>query len=202
MKGYKATYNMKCKDLTYEVGKTYNISSINICNHGLHYCENMKDVLNYYDYNNTFILLEIEDLGSCITRGNKSATNKMKVIRVIPKEEYTFEVPIMEYDSNNNLIHHKDSDGFEYWTEYDSNNNLIHSKYSDGFEYWQEYDSNNNLIHYKNSYGSEYWKKYDSNNNVIHHKDSDGFEYWTEYDSNNNLIHRKDSNTEWFITID
>ena len=67
MKGYKATYNMKCLDLTYEVDKTYNISNINICNHGLHYCKEMKDVLEYYDYNNTFILLEIEDLGSCVT---------------------------------------------------------------------------------------------------------------------------------------
>ena len=222
MKGYKATYNMKCLDLTYEVDKTYNISNINICNHGLHYCKEMKDVLEYYDYNNTFILLEIEDLGSCITRGNKSVTNKMKVIRVIPKEEYTFEVPIMEYDSNNNLIHYKDSNGYEEWREYDSNNNVIHHKDSDGFEYWKEYDSNNNLIHYKTSSGREEWKEYDSNNNVIHHKDSSGVEYWTEYDSNNNLIHhkssygseywnkydsnnnlihRKDSNTEWFITI-
>ena len=151
MKGFKATYNMKCKDLTYEVGKTYNISSISICNHGLHYCKNMKDVLNYYNYNNTFILLEIEDLGNCITDGNKSVTDKMKVIRVIPKEEYTFEVPIVEYDSNNNVIHHKTSNGYEEWQEYDSNNNVIHHKDSDGFEYWKEYDSNNNLIHYKDS---------------------------------------------------
>ena len=138
MKGFKATYNMKCKDLTYEVSKTYNISSISICNHGLHYCKEMKDVLEYYDYNNTFILLEIEDLGNTITEGDKSVTNKMKVIRVIPKEEYTFEVPIIEYDSNNNLIHYKTYSGRECLKEYDSNNNLIHYKSSSGVEYWTE----------------------------------------------------------------
>ena len=192
MKGFKATYNMKCKELTYEVGKTYNISSINICNHGLHYCKEMKDVLEYYDYNNTFILLEIEDLGNCITNGDKSVTNKMKVIRVIPKEEYTFEIPIVEYDSNNNLIHYKDSYGYEYWNGYDSNNNLIHYKTSYGYEEWKEWDSNN-LIHHKDSSGSEYWNEYNSNNNLIHHKNSDGYEEWKEYDSNNNLIHYKNS---------
>ena len=37
---------------------------------------------------------------------------------------------------NNNLIHHKDSDGYEFWKEYDENNNLIHSKDSDGCEKW------------------------------------------------------------------
>ena len=33
MKGYKAKYNMKCESLTYEVGKTYKISSMKMCNH-------------------------------------------------------------------------------------------------------------------------------------------------------------------------
>ena len=32
----------------------------------------------------------------------------------------------------------------ESWKEYDENNNLIHSKDSDGFEEWYEYDENNN----------------------------------------------------------
>jgi YD repeat-containing protein len=157
MKAFKATYNMKCKELTYEVGKTYSISNIEICNHGLHYCKNMKDVLKYYSYTKDFALLEIEDLGNTITDKDKSVTNKFKVIRVIPKEEYTFDIPIEEYDANNNLIHYKDSNGLEYWQEYDSNNNLIHYKNSYGSEEWQEWDSNNNLIHYKNSYGSEWF---------------------------------------------
>ena len=52
---------------------------------------------------------------------------------------------------------------YEY--DYNGNLNLIHFKNSDGFEYWKEYDENNNLIHYKNSKGDEYWK--DSNGDFI-----------------------------------
>ena len=51
-----------------------------------------------------------------------------------------------EYDKNNNIIHHKNSDGYEYWKEFDKNNNIIHHKDSDGYEYWKEYDKNNNEI--------------------------------------------------------
>ena len=46
---------------------------------------------------------------------------------------------ISEYDNNENLIHFKDSDGYEYWKEYDSNGNQIHYKDSSGEEYWHEY---------------------------------------------------------------
>lgn len=88
---------------------------------------------------------------------------------------------ISEYDNNGNLIHYKNSNGYEYWKEYDSNGNLIHSKYSDGYEEWNEYDSNGNLIHSQNSHGLEKWYEYDSNGNLIHYKDSNGEEYWHEY---------------------
>ena len=67
---------------------------------------------------------------------------------------------ISEYDNNGNLIHSKNSNGYEYWKEYDSNGNLIHSKDSDGYESWKEYDSNGNQIHYKDSSGEEYWHEY------------------------------------------
>ena len=73
--------------------------------------------------------------------------------------------PHITKDSKENIIHYKDSNGFEYWAEFDSNNNLIHYKDSRGFEYWKEYDSNNNESHYKNSYGYERW--FDSNGNSI-----------------------------------
>ena len=88
---------------------------------------------------------------------------------------------ISEYDNNENLIHFKDSDGYEYWKEYDSNGNEIHSKYSNGEEYWYEYDRNGNKIHSKDSDGYEEWYEYDGNGNEIHSKDSSGEEYWHEY---------------------
>ena len=39
--------------------------------------------------------------------------------------------------------------------KYDENGNMIHYKNSDGFEEWWDYDENNNPIHYKNSNGDE-----------------------------------------------
>ena len=202
MKAYKASYKGKCRELTYEVGKTFSIDKFELCKHGFHFCENMNDVIKYYPYNNDFVLFEVEALGQIITEGNKSVTNKLKIIRIVPKEEYTFELPLHEYDQNNNLIHYKDPNGNEEWKEFDQNNNLIHYKYSNGYEYWNEYDQNNNLIHCKDSYGIEYWKEYDQNNNCIHYKYSNGYEEWKEYDQNNNLIYYKDSyGLEYSITI-
>ena len=67
---------------------------------------------------------------------------------------------ISEYDSNENLIHFKDSDGYEYWKEYDSNGNSIHFKNSNSYEKWYEYNSNGNLIHSKDSNGKEEWYEY------------------------------------------
>jgi len=48
-------------------------------------------------------------------------------------------------------------------SKYDEKGNLIHFKNSNGFEYTQEYDENNNMIHFKDNEISEYWKEYDRN---------------------------------------
>ena len=60
---------------------------------------------------------------------------------------------IKEYDEKGNLIHRRDSTGFEWWHEYDENNNVIHSRNSNGYEEWREYDENNNEIHFRDSTG-------------------------------------------------
>ena len=67
---------------------------------------------------------------------------------------------INEYDERNNLVYHKNSDGYEWWKKYDENNNEIYYKNSDGTEWWREYNENNNLIYYKSSNGREYWYKW------------------------------------------
>ena len=41
---------------------------------------------------------------------------------------------VYEYDENNNLIHYKNSKGYEEWNEYDKNSNLIHYTDSKGFK--------------------------------------------------------------------
>lgn len=85
-----------------------------------------------------------------------------------------------EYDENGNIVHYKNSNGYEYWREYDSNNNLIHSKDSDGEEYYYEYDEDGREVHSKDSSGFEEWHEYDSNGNCIHYKNSDGDEEWSD----------------------
>ena len=125
MKGYKATKNMKCLDFTYEVGKTYTIDKLKICYHGFHFCQEMKDVVNYYTPTEDFVLLEVEALGEIQTEYNKSATDKLKVIRVVPKEEYTFNAYQYEYDSFGNKIKEIYPSGDVYQYEYDSFGNEI-----------------------------------------------------------------------------
>jgi len=190
MKGFKATYNYKCRDVEFSVNETYTVDELKMCKSGFHFCSNIPDTFNYYPPNKDLVLLEVEALGKIITQNDKHATDKIKILREIPRNELE---EYIRFDSNNNMIYYKDSNEFERWQEYDSNNNLIYSKDSNKFEYWYKYDSNNNLIHYKNSNGSERWQEYDSNNNMIHYKNSSGFEVWSEFDSNNNLIYYKNS---------
>jgi len=107
---------------------------------------------------------------------------------------------IVKYDPNNNLIHYKSSNGFEYWKRFDQNNNLIHYKDEHESEYWQDYDQNNNLIHCKYNNGFEYWKEYDQNNNLIHYKDSTGNEehYVVEYYEDGQLKRYEDLKIPWY----
>lgn len=57
----------------------------------------------------------------------------MKIKRMINK----YNNSISEYDENNNIIHYKNSTGFEEWYEYDENNNRIDKKIFD-YEFYEE----------------------------------------------------------------
>lgn len=86
------------------------------------------------------------------------------------------------------LIHRENSEKIEYQYKcsYDSRNNEVHRKYSDGFEIWREFDENSNCTHYKDSKGKEFWNEFDSKGNLIHHKEADGFEF--KYDEDGRII--------------
>ena len=152
--GFKATNNFKCKSLTYEIGKTYEIDNIDICDHGFHYCPNIKDVLYYYAIDKNLKILEIEDIGDDRIRDDDIiCANRIKVIREVPIKEHK----LFKVDKNNNITYYKDSDGHEEWRKYDKNNNLIHYKNNNGYEEWKEYDEKGNLIAYKDN-NNENWK--------------------------------------------
>lgn len=194
--GYKATYNMVAYGgFKYEVGKTYeHHGHVEPCLSGFHYCRVMENVLNYYEPRPDFVLLEVEILSDIIVhRNDKSVTNKIKVLRVIPTEEhklFTFE---------NNTIHYKDNSlgGFEYWNEYDSKGNSIYFKNLSGIAWWKEYDSNNNIIHYRDHKNYQWWRQYDSNNNEIFFKTTDGIEEWYIHDCFDNYIKTVKSKEEY-----
>jgi YD repeat-containing protein len=149
--------------------------------------------LSYYEYTEDFVLFEVELLEKIIEYKDKVVTDKIKIIRIVPPEEYEgFKV-----DNHGNIIY-KNVDGIEDWYEYNEKNNCIHYKNSDGFEAWYEYNERNNCIHHKDSSGYEWWRKYDLNDNCIYSKHSNGDELWREYDANNNCIYSKHSNgNEW-----
>ena len=51
MKGYKGfDKDLKCRDMQYEVGKTYEENEAKLCKKGLHFCEEPFDVLTYYGF--------------------------------------------------------------------------------------------------------------------------------------------------------
>ena len=127
--GFKATYDFMCRDHKFEIGQTYELPGTPIlCKYGFHYCVNSKDVLEHYPIRHNFRLLEIEDLGECIHSDDKSVTNKIRIVREIPKEEYYSLFNVV----NNELT--------------------IINKYGS----WERrtFDKNNNEIFYQTSFGN------------------------------------------------
>jgi len=185
MIAYKATYNFKCRNQEYKVGKTYTADRMKICEYGFHFCQKMEDVLNYYSFSSDFILLEIEILGNVHTEGDKSVTDKLKVIRVIPEEEYTDSMKsrfsVYEYDDRNNKISQTYPNGKKYTFEYDERNNNISLTYSSGEKYTFEYDDRNNMISKTYPSGEKYTFEYDDRNNLISQTNPNGYKTAYEY---------------------
>ena len=160
MKAYKATYNLKCRNQTYVIGETYTSDELQICESGFHFCNNMSDVLNYYPYNNNFVLIEVEILGDTQFKDNKGVTNKMKVLRIVPEDEYDF---MTRNEKGNRVVKFKHIGMMSCLREFDNMGNLIYSKNYDYFrnsglfihEEWYEYDDNGNETYFMNSNGRE-----------------------------------------------
>ena len=204
MKAYKATRNMKCKTITYEVGKTYTFhGKMKMCEQGFHFCENPMDIIQWYSYDKDFVLMEIEVLGEVEKDTNKSVTNKFKVTRIIPKEEYP-ELIGITLDSKGNMIKKVYSNGNTYLYEYDSNGNMIKEVHSNGntYLYEYEYDSNGNKIKQVNPDGETHLWEYDSNGNKIKQVYPNGNTSLWEYDSNGNKTKQVNPNgSTWSIAI-
>jgi hypothetical protein len=79
-KGFKAfNKGMICKGKQYKENTEYKEKGeIEICENGIHYCENPLDVLDYYDLCESEFA-EVEDLGDTKTDGQKNVTNHILI---------------------------------------------------------------------------------------------------------------------------
>jgi len=215
MIAFKGTNNFQCLRKKYEVGETYSYNrKLIMCKQGFHFCQKLEDVHKFYNlFNKDTIVLKIEVFGDIITNGDKSVTNKFKVLETIPKNKYHSysenikknSVKIInndfwieyKYNKNNNEIYMKNSNGYWEKRKYDKNNNVIYTEYSNGFWEKTKYDKSNNLIY--TEYSTGFWEKlkYDGNNNKIYYENYTKFWRKYEYDSNNNLIYSIDNNGNW-----
>ena len=91
MKGYKVfNPDWTCKDFQYEVGKSYEMDEKPaICHKGFHFCKKAVDCFNYYDFNPSNKVAEVEAYGEVEidSKEGKICTNKIKIIREIPWTE-------------------------------------------------------------------------------------------------------------------
>jgi hypothetical protein len=120
MKGYKGSRNGKCMNkFHYEVGQTYTLNvKPKLCEQGFHFCLKPDDVLLYYAVNSEFVLFEVNAIGEVVHDRDeeKSCTNKIEIVRIIPKEEYNkiFKNYEFEFHENGAFKSAKNHLGFHY----------------------------------------------------------------------------------------
>lgn len=204
-KGYKASVNGKCRNITYEVGKTYTYNGdILLCSSGFHYCENIDDVLRYYDLTN-LVIFEIEDIGNTIVDTKKNVTDKFKCVRIIEPTEYHKLFTSNKFDAYGRCIKLIDLDDDKCYLEnaYDINGNCISiCRINDGIIISRidfTYDDRNNKIGEFNLSGIWEKREYDINNNIIKQWASDGS--WVKYLYENNRRVKTWTNDDWWETI-
>lgn len=88
VKGYKGfKKDLTCRGMQFEIGQTYEMAeSPSVCNRGFHFCEKIADVHDYYLLGDSRVC-EVEAIGEIVKEGNKSATNKIVIIRELSREE-------------------------------------------------------------------------------------------------------------------
>ena len=83
MKGYKGMKSdMTYRGMKFEVGNTYHVDGeISVCNNGLHFCERLTDVFDYYIRNDGNRFFEVEASGIIKVKDRKSATSDLTILR-------------------------------------------------------------------------------------------------------------------------
>lgn len=89
VKGFKVfKSDWTCRNKQYTCpGKFEEVGEIEVCGHGMHFCENAVDCFNYYDFNSNNKVAEVIAYGTVLKDGDKSCSNKLEVVREIPWDE-------------------------------------------------------------------------------------------------------------------
>jgi hypothetical protein len=85
---YKAfDQDMTCRGFQYEVGQTYNMNDeLIMCKQGFHCCANALNCLEYYKFR-TSRFCEVTIGSNSITKGGKTVTNQITIVREIVGDE-------------------------------------------------------------------------------------------------------------------
>ena len=88
-KGFKVfNPDWTCRGFQYEVGKEYiHNGRISLCEAGFHYCKKASDCFNYYSFDSKNKVAEVEAFGEVLCKGDKSVTNKLRIVKEITWQE-------------------------------------------------------------------------------------------------------------------
>ncbi|MSS63161.1 pentapeptide repeat-containing protein [Velocimicrobium porci] len=89
MKGYKVfNQDWTCRGKQYNCpGNFEEEGKLEVCEHGMHFCENAADCFNYYDFDSNNKVAEVIAYGTVLKEGDKSCTDKLEIVREIPWDE-------------------------------------------------------------------------------------------------------------------
>ena len=89
IKGYKVTDpNGKCRGFQYEVGKTYeHRGPLEMCGSGFHFCADVANCFNYYSFDSTNRVFEVEASGKTIVGDDKNVTDTLTIVRELTWQE-------------------------------------------------------------------------------------------------------------------
>lgn len=68
-------------------GKFEEEGELDVCGHGMHFCQTAADCFNYYDFDSNNKVAEVIAYGDVRTDGDKSCTDKLEIVREIPWDE-------------------------------------------------------------------------------------------------------------------
>ena len=68
-------------------GKFEEEGELDVCCHGMHFCQTAADCFNYYSFNSENKVAEVIAYGKVRTEGDKSCTDKLEIVREIPWDE-------------------------------------------------------------------------------------------------------------------